>query len=62
MGTTEDLYIKDLIHLSDYAVNLLAKYLEGKIGSIFALKPQWNPQTRSVIPKIPRQGRAKKTN
>jgi hypothetical protein len=60
MGTTDELYIKDRIHLSDYAVALLAKYLEGKIGSIFALKPQWNPVTRSVIPKVPRQGRAKK--
>jgi hypothetical protein len=61
MGTIEELYIKDKIHLSDYAVDLLAKYLEGKIGSIYALKPQWDPETRSVIPKVPRQGRAKKS-
>jgi hypothetical protein len=52
MGSTDELYIYDYIHLSDYAVGLLKKYLEGKIGSIFALQPQWDPRTRSVIPKI----------
>ena len=60
-GTTEELYIRDRIHLSDYAVGLLKKHLEGKIGSIFALQPQWDPQTKSVIPKKPKvKGQSKK--
>ena len=61
MGTTDELYYKDYIHLSVYAVGLLKKYLEGKIGSIFALQPQWDPLTKSVIPKKPKtKGKSRK--
>jgi hypothetical protein len=42
-GSDKVLYRPDKIHLEDKGVRLLKTYLEGRIGSLLGLPPQWVP-------------------
>jgi lysophospholipase L1-like esterase len=42
-GPDSLLFRSDKIHLEDKGVKLLKKYLEGRIGSLLGLPPQWVP-------------------
>lgn len=57
-GTDEELYRDDGIHLTFYGVGCLKVYMEGLIGSIMSFRPQWDPLTKSVIPRPKKQSKA----
>jgi type III secretion system FlhB-like substrate exporter len=52
-GPEDKLYYTDKLHLSDTGVKWLKSWLEGRIGSLLGMPPQWTPP--SAAPSEPNQ-------
>jgi type III secretion system FlhB-like substrate exporter len=50
-GDVETIYHTDQLHLSFVGVGHLKNWLEGKIGSLMGVPPQWDPISKSIVPK-----------
>jgi hypothetical protein len=51
MGPDTLLFRHDGIHLTFDGVGCLKMYMEGLLGSIMGMPPQWDPTSRCVLPK-----------
>ena len=50
-GETSELYESDRLHLSPVGASHLHSYLGGRISSVLGIPRQWDPATKSILPR-----------